>query len=897
MRKVLLLTILTLLTTFTETIAQKGRTPEQIARAMKNASFRQKFDAANDLFYQKKYYHALQVFKNLVEEQPDNAHVNYKLGVCYLNSGNERTKALPYLEKARTGISKSFDPYSHLEKRAPKDVLYHLAQAYHLDYQFDKAMELFNLFKGEVSKKHTWVDDADLQITQCTIGKDMVANPDSDNITITNMGEAINSPYSDFGPVLSLDGNVMYFTSRRLRSDSSNMGVFNIENGKHFEDIYVSYKSRDGQWSEPRLMSVSEEDRSESTIGVSADGMELFVYLGSMNNGDIYYTSFEDTAFSELDEMGSNINSKDWETHATISPHGDVLFFVSDRKGGFGGRDIYFCKRLPDGQWGLAQNAGPGINTKYDEDAPYFAADGRTLYFSSNGEKSMGGFDVFVTTKDDNDQWVTPVNMGYPINTVDDDLFFIVSADGLTGYYSSLHEEKVEGENHGKDSGFGEEDIYKVEFKATDIINVAVLKGFIIPAKGQPIPNSMEIYVYNLTKGTDAEGPYRPRKDDGGYVVVLEPCHQYRVEYMLDGELFTDTEFEVPCEASYQEIEREIYLDNIVVGKDTPVVAEGSMLRWKVIDSPVDLKGNMVNYYGEDGAIAGSCKINDDLIFEYENKGHDNIKRFQIDGMMGLVCKDVCVALLDNEDNIIGYAIRKEDCVFEHESLGPKWQLVDAQGNPIDQSNVKVIFKDENGNTSFEEKLGCNGMFAYHALNTKKGGMFELENLGPGLCEGAKIVLLDEHNQVVGETIRDEKCRFKYGEKAIDLPCDTKKAYYEKFYQYNARDISKDEANFKNFIKDLGNLIQCNGVARVEITSSASYVPTKTFKSNSELARFRATDAEERLKEAAQAAGLDVTKINIIAMDAKVLGPKYKGDFDTNRAVYEQYQYVKIKAR
>ncbi len=569
------------------------------------------------------------------------------------------------------------------------------------------------------------------------------------------------------------------------------------------------------------------------------------------------------------------------------------MYFVSDRKGGLGGRDIYVSRKLPNGDWGLAQNLGAPINTEDDEDSPFIAADGVTMYYSSNGEKSMGGFDVFVTRKKEDGTWADPMNMRYPINTVDDDVFFIMSADGVTGYFSSLHEAKADGSNHGKDEGFGEKDIYMIKFKSTQTEPVAVLKGYIVPKPGDPIPSNIEIYANDKTTG-ERLGPFVPRKDDGGYVMSLEPCHEYYVEYFMDGELFSETEFQVPCEADIHTLHNEIYLDPTMT--EPAGLPASAIVRWKVIDAPMSLKGNNVNYYDENGDVMGSVSVDDNDIFSYPNKDHDYSFRFELD-QNEIICKATCIALVDSLDNVLGYAVRGEDCKFFYENLDQKWQLVDKDGNPYKSSNTKVLFKDDNGNLSFEEKLGCNGMFAYHPLSPDGTQLFELDGEDVNLCDEARIVLLDKDNNIIGETERDEKCRFTYGEKQVVTPCNVSEGNYQKFYKYNMRDIKLDEKDFKEFVDNAVELIKCHGHVKIEIEASASRVPTSTYGTNTRLTQKRANDAKKRLLEALKKRGHTQNQVKFTAFNALVQGPRYKNDFKENMAEYEKYQYVKLKAK
>ncbi|MCE2743343.1 MAG: hypothetical protein LW701_07235 [Fluviicola sp.] len=144
------------------------------------------------------------------------------------------------------------------------------------------------------------------------------------------------------------------------------------------------------------------------------------------------------------------------------------MYFVSDRPGGLGGRDIYRVVKMPDGSWSLPQNLGPNINTSSDEDSPFIASDNKTLYYSSNGPKSMGGFDIFVTIRDEDNVWGDPLNLGYPINSTGDDIFYTTTIDGLKGYMTSFRK-----------NGFGEKDIYEIQNDYVGLNNIAALKGHI----------------------------------------------------------------------------------------------------------------------------------------------------------------------------------------------------------------------------------------------------------------------------------------------------------------------------------------------------------------------------------------------------------------------------------
>lgn len=527
----------------------------QIATAdLSKYSSKEKFEAANALMMiDNRYDEAAIIWKHLVDEDPDNANLNYKLGYCILNSSEGKAKSLPYLEKAKNSISKNYAPFDYDEKNVPNEVLFYLGKAYHLNYQLDKAQETFNLFKTNASKKHNLAPNTDLLLIQTEVAKGQVANPK--NYVIENIGGVINGKYSDYGSVITGDNNVLFFTSRRLRSDNSNIDFFSPQDGKYFEDVYVSYRNKEtGEWDEPQLIeTISNPKSNQATISASIDGKLLFIYVDDEGDGNIYYSEYNGTEYSRLTKLSDKINTTAWETHATISTDGNTLYFVSDKKGGFGGRDIYKVTKMPDGTWSDAVNLGPTINTKYDEEAPFFHPDDQTLFFSSNGETSMGGFDIFYTHLQEDGSWTTPKNIGYPLNTVDDDVFLVTTPDGKKGYYSSA-----------MDGGFGEKDIYTIDMDPSITKPIAVIKGYIADSTC----NNVKVIVSDKSK-KQATKEYMPRADDGGYIIILKACKEYTIEYFANDTLKHTEDIKTPCDETYFELTRTFDLCKLeLIAKD-----------------------------------------------------------------------------------------------------------------------------------------------------------------------------------------------------------------------------------------------------------------------------------------------------------------------------------------
>ncbi|MBK8926248.1 MAG: PD40 domain-containing protein [Crocinitomicaceae bacterium] len=629
--------------------AQPRPTREELREALKNASFNEKFELANNFMYDKIYNEALFIWEFMLEEDPTNANLLYKAGMClvYLN---REIEAIPYFEKAQYSVSKSYNPFSSLERNAPTEIYYYLAKSNHSKGNIDTAFYQYDLFLQNCKRKHMNYDLAVLGISQCQVARKLMANPE--NYVITNMGITINTSNPEYSPVITIDGSAIFFTSKRLRPDSTNAGYISLENGQHYEDIYVCYRNYDGNWESPKYLEFCKPKSNDASVSVSPDGQTVFVYQ-DLGGGDIYFSELRDTVFVNIMPFpAEELNTSAWETHATISPDGNYLYFVSDREGGMGGRDIYRLKKLPNGEWSKAMNLGAPINTPYDEESPFLGADNRTMYFSSNGPASMGGFDIFVTQMDESEQWSEPVNMGYPLNSFDDDIFYTTTADGLTGYYSS-----------DKQEGQGDKDIYMVESDRSLIRNVAVLTGFIFTSDNSMIPKGISIYVTDLTDATPPK-LYSPRRRDGGYVLTLKPCHTYELDYQLDGKTFYKTEIYVPCNSSYQELKHELLLDivnldAVAMNADLPI--DGTRWEFSNTEYFTDLTGQRVSIY-EDKQLVYQEVINKYGQFPYKELDPDKSHLIKIDEADFDFCEDLFLNLVDSNNTAVDSYTFKANC-------------------------------------------------------------------------------------------------------------------------------------------------------------------------------------------------------------------------------------------
>lgn len=534
------------------------------------------FAEANKLMEEKFWYQAIKEWKKVLALDPENLNVNYKLGYCLLNTENEKVDALKYLEIACSKkLNKNYDPFEPTEKLPPVDALFLLGQAQHLNMQFDQSIKTFVKLKTQVSREHRLVPEANYAIKICEEAKKQVANPV--NYKITNAGNIINGKYADFSPVLTFDESSIFFTSRRLRPDSTNSEIRDPETDQFKDDIYVSFRTKENTWSKPELLNLNTDDH-DASISVSPDGLTLFVYQDSLGDGQLKYSKLIGETWSDPAKLGSDINTSHWETHVTVSADGNELYFVSNRPDGSGGRDIYRCVKLPDGNWSKALNIGKKINTKYEEDAPFLSPDGQFLYFASKGHNTMGGFDLFVSKKDKNGNWGDPQNMGYPLNTVDDDVFFQPMADGKRAYYSSR-----------KDGGEGELDVYLVEMPTTKGTQLAVFKGFIRGEEGQPLPDNLRVVITNLKTGEKQE--VAARKKDGKFLATLLPCTNYHVDFLSGIVKIKQEDITIPCDGEYYEIEREAFL--IAFEEEVTIKAKDEMILTFDRTKPIQIKLNL----------------------------------------------------------------------------------------------------------------------------------------------------------------------------------------------------------------------------------------------------------------------------------------------------------------
>ena len=517
----------------------------------------------NTEMLESEYYYQSEILADkLLSLKPESPNYNYRKGFASLYVRNEYKKAIKCLEIAVKDVTKNWDAISINEKSAPIDAIYYLAVAYHRNQEIDKAIEQYNKFINNSIKSSSLIADAKMNIIQCNNAKSLIASPVE--AKVKNIGSIINTDKPEYSPVIALDGSALYFTSRREWADSSTHPFLDPRLNQFPEDVYVSHLDDEGNWTKPERLPFCHNSTNEACCAVSTDERTIYIYKDSSGYGDIYKTDFHTNKFNEIIKLDfNNINTEYWESHASMSHDGTLMFITSNRPGGKGRRDIYMLKRNSDGSWTEPQNLSV-INTDRDEDAPFVSVDNKRLYYATNGPSSMGGFDIMYSDMDENGNWGPGKNIGYPINSTNDDGFYTTTTDGLMGFITSERED-----------GYGEKDIYEIQNEFLGVKNLAVLKGKIKTTDGSPIPEDLAVNVKLICTNCDESQKTKqifPRLKDGVFMTGLTPCKTYKLVYVNikdNRELYTDG-FETKCDSNYQEIHKELMLDP-KTGDLTPV--------------------------------------------------------------------------------------------------------------------------------------------------------------------------------------------------------------------------------------------------------------------------------------------------------------------------------------
>lgn len=479
---------------------------------------------AADLAYEKSdYLTAYNLYANILKSEPNNFELYFKSGVCLFNINKTDTSSFKYFEKAKAAI-----PESH----------YFLGRTYHLASQSKRALEEFYYFR--TLNKEESIDNTEvnkwIQICELAIREEAKKG----NLIVKNLGGAVNSAFPEYVPLLWNVNGSLIFTSRRADSK----GGLKDPYGRFYEDIYITKKVSEG-WAKPQ--SISDEintQNHDACVALSPSGNELIVYRtdAKQTGGDFYLCTYDGTKWTNPVKMGPEINSEFLEASACYSADGNEIIFSSNRPGGLGGKDLYRIRKFLNGKYSLPYNLGPLVNTTEDEDAPFIDKN-NVLYFSSKGHNSIGEYDVFKSEFDEeNYKWKQAENLGIPINSTNDDIYFIKLEDGDKALFTSRRE-----------GGFGDADIYEINFnESTQLIAYCKLNTTMSKAELQDI----QLSIYDVESGK-LEGKYKPNKNYMSIVIVTKKDKPYKliiegsnIEPIVKNIIFTDKDKEMSFDLS-----------------------------------------------------------------------------------------------------------------------------------------------------------------------------------------------------------------------------------------------------------------------------------------------------------------------------------------------------------
>lgn len=465
-----------------------------------NDELREIFVEAESHYLFEEYELANPLYLILIDFLPGNANITYKIGDCYLNIPDEKVKAIPYLEEAVKNISYDAKPESFREERAPIEAYFSLASAYRINNEFDKALLAYGKLNEQMAESGELEnsDFIDQQIYACRNALKFIEEPI--DFSQENLGPDLNLGSINAFPAVSGDGNSMVYTEKR-----------GLEN-----TIYYVRKER-GEWAYPIDITAQLGGHSDcASNSLNNDGTELYLYKNDDYDGNIYMSEFSNGSWTRIIKLGRSINTRFFESHASISADGNKLYFSSNRDGGEGQLDIYVSERDSKGDWGQAENLGSTINTPYNEDTPFISKNDSILFFSSEGHTNMGGYDIF-KSRLIGDIWKSPLNIGYPLNTPDNDLFFHPYNNGENAFFSMV-------------KGYKERDIFYLQIGEKQSLPTFEIKGFVsLSDTIRKFDDNYKIILYSKTSEDTIDIGF-PNRSTGYYSFMVSP-DEYHISY------------------------------------------------------------------------------------------------------------------------------------------------------------------------------------------------------------------------------------------------------------------------------------------------------------------------------------------------------------------------------
>jgi outer membrane protein OmpA-like peptidoglycan-associated protein/tetratricopeptide (TPR) repeat protein len=513
-----------------------------------------KFIRKGDEYYEAKNYNMaienyLQAAEIIKDLKPYHAKFLFKLGNSYVDTEADGVNAAKYLKMAL-----DLDP--KVDYMAPVGM--YLVSKVNDDYQnaikwLDYTLENFSMNNSQKDVINGWKRDCANALPQITAGAELKKKPL--NVQVKNLGTVINGKEGDYFPSITADESMLLFTSRRSGS-TGGMGT----DGKYDEDLWYCMKGDSGKWSAPKNFGTPVNTKNNNGIA-SFTGDGQYVVCGRCNEPDgygscdVYGAALLGNTWNTPVNLGSVINSKEWDAQVSISADGKTLVWCSTRTGGYGNEDIWISRRNQDGTWTAPKNLGAIINTSGSEFSPYLHPDGKTLYFSSNNlSPRIGGTDIYKTTMREDGSFTTPENLGYPINSEKNDLYFVLSPSGLKGYFGS-----------NRAGGFGGDDIYEISYPQEMKSKLTTFVGFVFDDESKA-PVEADITIDDLDSGK-VVGQYVSNSATGKFVVILTPGHNYALTVSKKGYLFYSENFNIHPDNAFKEVRKEVMLQKLKEGK------------------------------------------------------------------------------------------------------------------------------------------------------------------------------------------------------------------------------------------------------------------------------------------------------------------------------------------
>jgi OmpA-OmpF porin, OOP family len=479
---------------------------------------------------------AIELLNQALSKDKNFVEAYYRLGIVYMAAKNYE-QAISNFEK---GLSLTSDP------KKQKVFWYDLGESYLLTGQYQNAMVTFSDFLKSETQNKLKIDKATLLLKNAEFGlKNQAIKSQYQNKALP---ATVNCFATQYFPVLTADEQELIFTRR--------LGNKNEDD----EDLVISRKDAQGQWSAPISISPNiNSTTNEGTCTISADGRKLIFTSCTgrrvFGSCDLFESIKIGNEWTEPVNLGPNINSVDWESQPSLSADGRTLYFVSDRKGGFGRNDIWYSTLDENGKWTKAKNLGAPINTIYNEMSPFIHANNKTLYFASNGLVGFGGYDIFYSEVNESG-WAEPVNLGSPVNDHEDQFSLFITADGKTGYYS--HEEKGAATSVSR--------LYEIQIPENQQVKFRsnYVKGRVTDKKtGAPLRARIELF--NIEKN-QIVSLVESDSVSGDYLMVLTQGSEYALYINKRGYLFQSLNFNYSGITDFKPLIINIALEQVLKG-------------------------------------------------------------------------------------------------------------------------------------------------------------------------------------------------------------------------------------------------------------------------------------------------------------------------------------------